>query len=545
LVALLVSGFGSAAHRWVGDEPGSEGLTGALSRPISGGILVGLLVFPWVYPERPMIIAGLASLLLVIPMIRLLTPLVGDSVRKVIYAVSLWVVVDLLRDYLIAEPVLNRLVLLAETIVVLVGIAWLIRPARLSEVERPGIGMRFLGVGARIAGLILLVSIGANVVGNVTLAQLLCGGLLNSIYFGIVLYGALQVLEGLYYVILRTPAANHLRMVQHHSGLLRRRGMRVLAFAMTIFWFAIALRQFDMRGVFIEWATAVLDAKIGAGGLEFSLGQVLGFLLTVWISVLVARVIRFALQEDILPRTQLARGVPHTISQLVSYGVIVMGFVLAVAVAGLDMGRFVLMISALGVGIGIGLQDVVNNFVSGLILLFERPIQVGDTVELAECHGIVKSIGLRSTTVRTWDGAEVVIPNSRFVANEFTNWTLSDPQRRMQIPVGVAYGTEPGRVLEILQAVAASNPEVMEDPEPVALFVGFGESSLDFMVRAWTESLSWRQVMSDLTVSIHAALADADITVPFPQRDLHLVSVAEGVSPPGGGGGPGGSASDG
>ena len=143
-----------------------------------------------------------------------------------------------------------------------------------------------------------------------------------------------------------------------------------------------------------------------------------------------------------------------------------------------------------------------------------------------------------------WDGAEVVIPNSRFIANEFTNWTLSDPQRRMQIPVGVAYGTDPARVLELLQSVAASNPEVMEDPEPAALFTGFGESSLDFMVRAWTESLSWRQVMSDLTIAIHQALADADITVPFPQRDLHLVSVAEGVSPPGGGGERGGPASD-
>ena len=249
LVAILVSAIGSAAHRWVGDDSSSDALTAALSRPIAGGTLVGLLIFPWVYPERPMIVGGLVSVFAVFPMIRLLTPLVGDSVRKVIYVVSLWVVVNLLREYLVAAPTFNRLILLAETLVVLGGIAWLIRPARLVELERPGIGMRFLGVGARVAGLVLVVSIGANVIGNVTLANLLAGGLLNSIYFGIVLYGALQVMEAIYYVLLRTPAANKLRMVERHGALLRRRGMRILGLGIIIFWVSIVLRQFGIQGV--------------------------------------------------------------------------------------------------------------------------------------------------------------------------------------------------------------------------------------------------------------------------------------------------------
>jgi small-conductance mechanosensitive channel len=250
------------------------------------------------------------------------------------------------------------------------------------------------------------------------------------------------------------------------------------------------------------------------------------------ISILVARLLRFTLDEDILPRTQLPRGVPRTISLLAGYGIVTLGFVAAVAVAGIDMGRFALMVSALGVGIGIGLQDVVNNFVSGLILLFERPIQAGDQVEVGECAGEVRRIGLRSTTVRTWDGAEVVIPNSRFVSSEFTNWTLSDPQRRMHILVGVEYGTDPERVLSILRDVATGHPDVMDDPSPVALFTGFGDSSLDFMLRAWTEVTAWRGIMSELTVSIHTALAEAGINVPFPQRDLHLVSVADGARGP-------------
>ncbi|MFP8872984.1 MAG: mechanosensitive ion channel domain-containing protein, partial [Myxococcota bacterium] len=424
LVTVLVSALGSAAHRWVGDESGSDALTRALSRPFAGGILVGLLIFPAVYPERPAIVATMVALLILVPVIRLLTPLVGASVRRAIYAIAVWMVVDLIRDYLVADPLLSRLVLLVETLVVLAGIVWLIRPSRLTEVDRAGVGMRMLGVAARVAAVFLVLSIGANVIGNVTLAALLCQGVLRSIFLGIVLYGALQVLEGVYFVLLRTPAAGRLRMVQRHRPLLRRRGLRVLGVGISFLWVYLSLSYFGVWQQTTQLIWLVLGTPLVAGGLEVSLGQILGFVLVVWISILFARLLRFTLDEDVLPRTELARGVPRTISLLVGYGVVILGFVAAVAVAGIDMGRFALMVSALGVGIGIGLQDVVNNFVSGLILLFERPIRAGDQVEVGECIGEVRRIGLRSTTVRTWDGAEVVIPNSRFVSNEFTNWTL-------------------------------------------------------------------------------------------------------------------------
>ncbi|MBW2273627.1 MAG: mechanosensitive ion channel, partial [Deltaproteobacteria bacterium] len=237
------------------------------------------------------------------------------------------------------------------------------------------------------------------------------------------------------------------------------------------------------------------------------------------------------LEEDILPRASLPRGVPYAVSTAVRYVILIIGFLLAVAAAGLDLSRFALMAGALGVGIGIGLQDVVNNLVSGLILLFERPIQTGDTVEVGGVMGEVRRIGIRSSTVRTWDGAEVVIPNARFISDQFVNWTLSDRQRRMTIKLGVKYGTDPDRVLEILLERASAHPDVLDTPEPVALFNGFGDSSLDFEVRAWTlRADAWRQVQSDITIFIDAALKEAGIEIPFPQRDLHLRSVDPGVS---------------
>jgi small-conductance mechanosensitive channel len=138
----------------------------------------------------------------------------------------------------------------------------------------------------------------------------------------------------------------------------------------------------------------------------------------------------------------------------------------------------------------------------------------------------VRRIGIRSSTLRTFDGAEVVIPNARFVSDEFVNWTLSDRNRRIEIPVGVAYGSDPERVIALLLDVANSHPEIMSNPEPTALFLSFGDSSLDFQLRAWTgRSETWREVASQLAVAINRALAEADIVIPFPQRDLHLRSV--------------------
>jgi len=190
------------------------------------------------------------------------------------------------------------------------------------------------------------------------------------------------------------------------------------------------------------------------------------------------------------------------------------------------MDRVALLLSALGVGIGFGLQNVVNNFVSGVILLFERPVRVGDRLQLDELFGDVTTIGIRASTVRTVDGADVIVPNGDFISTRVTNWTFADRKRRIILPVGVAYGTPPRRVLELLAEVAHAQPAVLAEPAPDVLFRGFGDSSLDFEIRVFTEE-DWIRVMSDLAVATAEALEAAGITIPFPQRDLHLRNIPE------------------
>jgi len=519
-----VTGLRRKAVVWVGEDASLAPIIDSLSRPVSGGFLAAAVSFPWLFPERPDVFSGLIALLVIPPLIYFLVPLVKPSVRRALYALAAWLVVNLFRIYLIPDPFLSRLTLLAEGLVALSVMLWMLRPQRLHDLEEnTGALLWLLSLGMRLAILILVGAIIANVVGNVTLAALLTQALVNSLFTAAVLGAALKVIEFILVAALHTNTARQLRMVRRRGRVIRDGGIRFLRIGLVLFWFWISLRRFQVSDLALEYTTAILDAPIGAGDFSLTLGHLFGAILVIVVSVYLARVVRFVLDEDVMPRTNLPRGVPYTISVLAGYGIILLGSLAAVAAAGIDMSRFALVLSALSVGIGIGLQGVVNNFVSGLILLFERPLKVGDTVEVADVRGEVRLIGLRSTTVRTWDGSEVVIPNARFISEEFTNWTLSDRIRRIQIPIGVAYGSPPERVMEILKGIAESNERVMEHPEPRAMMLGFGESSLDFELRAWTEYIDdWTGVRSELAIAIDAELAAAGIQIPFPQRDLHV-----------------------
>ncbi len=203
---------------------------------------------------------------------------------------------------------------------------------------------------------------------------------------------------------------------------------------------------------------------------------------------------------------------------------------LTLAALGMDMTKVTLLAGALGVGIGFGLQTIVNNFVSGLILIVERPVGVGDLIEVGSLTGEVKRIGIRSSTVRTAQGAEVIVPNAELVTKEVVNWTRSDRQRRYDIDVGVAYGSEPEQVMRLLVEAAGDVPEIMTDPAPRAMFKGFGDSSLDFRLLAWVQTVDvGLQAQNALRVAILRKLDKAGIAIPFPQRDLHIHSANDGA----------------
>jgi potassium-dependent mechanosensitive channel len=242
------------------------------------------------------------------------------------------------------------------------------------------------------------------------------------------------------------------------------------------------------------------------------------------------------LEEDVFPHVHLQPGVPYALSTFVRYAVVIVGFVIALLVLGVNLDRVTVLGGALGVGVGFGLQNIVNNFVSGLIVLFERPVRVGDSVQIREIQGEIRRIGIRSSTVVAWEGAEVIVPNSMLVAEQVTNWTPTIYHRRLDVPVGVAYGAGPDEVVKLLTDVAGAHPDVIAQPAPQALFLGFGDSALKFELRAWTNRLDrFGLIKSELGIAVFRALRGAGIPIPFPQHEVRLLhdpSEADGWGQP-------------
>jgi potassium-dependent mechanosensitive channel len=221
------------------------------------------------------------------------------------------------------------------------------------------------------------------------------------------------------------------------------------------------------------------------------------FTLTFIVSIFIAKLLRYLLEEDVLSRMKLAPGVAFSVSTIVYYIILLLGFFLAVSSAGVDLNKFTILMGALGVGIGFGLQNVVSNFISGLIMIFERPLKVGDIIEVGTLSGKVQKIGIRASTLKTFDGAEVVVPNGTLISTELVNWTKTDQLRRIEILIGVAYGTKPDTVIDILKKIPLNHSDVIKNKPPVVLFKGFGESSLDFSLRFWTSNFGqWLELQS-------------------------------------------------
>jgi small-conductance mechanosensitive channel len=278
---------------------------------------------------------------------------------------------------------------------------------------------------------------------------------------------------------------------------------------------------------------ALFAAKLERGSISISVGGVLEFFLVVWLAHLLSRFLRFVLQEDVYPRIDLAPGMSYAASSLLNYIILALGFLAALGVLGVDYNKVSVLVGAFGVGIGFGLQSIVNNFVSGLILLFERPIHVGDTVEIGELLGTVRRIGIRASVVHTLQGADIIVPNSQLVTDKVTNWTLSDRMRRVDLPVGVNYGAEPKKVIELLEQTARAHPDVLPEPAPRALFMGYGDSSINFELRVWPRQFNlYVQVKSDLAAAVYDAVQASEMSFPFPQRVVKLLHDAEAAAAP-------------
>ena len=278
------------------------------------------------------------------------------------------------------------------------------------------------------------------------------------------------------------------------------------------------LRQEALIGGFLE-------PNLRLGQNEFSILSLLVLIALLLGVVVVSGIITNFLRSRVLRLTGIDRGSREAISVLIKYSLIFVGTVVLLQVWGLDLSSLALIASALGVGIGLGLQNIAKDFGSGLILVFERPIQVGHFVSFGEFQGTVEHIGARSTEIKTLDQISIIVPNSRFLEQEVINWSHRNPVSRIRLPVGVAYSSDPKQIEDVLIEVSYQHPQVLSKPPPLVFFKGFGDSALNFELLVWiADPPKQLVIMSDLYYAIEAALRQHKIEIPFPQRDLHVRS---------------------
>jgi potassium-dependent mechanosensitive channel len=530
LLILFLAGFVALARRvrrWTEEKPDLKASLAVFRHPLATALVLALLIGrPLFYPDAPIVFRELLGVVLILPLLRVLQLIVTPSLRGALYLFAALYLLMSVNSLLMAGTVFERYTLLLLSVAAAGTVAWIFRPGGRAEQLDGGAWWRLARLGARISLLILGIAVLANIGGLVSLAGLLTNAVISSAFTAIVLFAGVAVVRATVVALMQTGLLQHLNLVRWHGAAVDQWLMRILPLAALLAWVVTTTRLFRIEGVLGEAVRSVLFSSVTIGTIEISLGDILGFALAIYIGVMVSRFLRFVLTVDLFPRVTLPRGVAATIAMLLNYLVLGIAAVLAIAAAGIQLDRLAIILGALTIGIGFGLQNIVNNFVSGLILAFERPVQAGDTVEFSSMFGRVTRIGVRSSTVRTFDGAEVIVPNANLISNEVTNWTLSDMRRRMEIMVGVAYGSNPRQVLELLLDVARRDERLLETPAPSALFLGFGDSSLGFSLRAWTDDFdNFLAIKSDLTVAIHDALYAAGIEIPFPQRDLHLRSV--------------------
>ena len=257
-----------------------------------------------------------------------------------------------------------------------------------------------------------------------------------------------------------------------------------------------------------------------------TIGSILLLLILFASVIIIERIVQKQLIRRFLSRTKLQPSLQFGLSRIIGYTLIAVGFYVAFQLVGFDLSSLAIIAASLGVGIGFGLQNIINNLVSGIIILAERPISIGDRIEVAGVAGRVTKIQLRSTTVVTNDNITMIVPNADFISNTVTNWSHGDPKVRIRVPVGVAYGSDLKLLQRLLLEAAAEHPKALRDPSPVVLFTEFGDSSLNFELGVWTEEMTATPIhfTSEMNFIIDQKLRENDIEIPFPQRDLHVRS---------------------
>lgn len=504
-------------------------LTGViLKKPFSAAIMVTFFILVFSNFNMPAIMVEIITILITIPIVRLIPGFVDPKLWKSYFIlISLFVLIQI--DSYFAEYLLisQRYILLFEALIALYMLYSFYRKRELLMSSSFSWGRQIVPRIIPVAILFIIVSIIGNIMGMSFLAENMVVGTVKSSMYLLMLFMIYLIINGFISILMRRQQAHAFQALKKRTKIVEKQIMIIFGLIISYIWIRGVLKAFFIYEMVEEGVVSFVSYNWMFGSFSVSISSILGFIIVVAITFFISRFISLILEEDIFARIKFPRGVAGAISMMSRYIIVGIGIIVALAVAGFDMSKFSLIIGALGVGIGFGLQNIINNFVSGLILAFERPIQAGDVIEVGKNLGTVRQIGVRASRIRSFDGTEVIIPNADLISKDVINWTLSDKLKRQEIFIKVAIDSNPHLVKDILEKVCEDHAYVLDEPRPLILYLGFSEYSLDFRMLFWTYADNGLSTKSEVGLKVYDELQKAGVRIPVPSREVNIKNQAD------------------
>ena len=494
-------------------------------RPFAASLLIALVSLGWLAPNPPRLFFEALFLLVPLPAAMVALRATSAPIALTLYGIAGSAMMLALRGLLEASPIANRLLILLQTLCVAIPVAIDLRHGGLQQALR----WANPGIVRAVAWLVMVISamVGLQAIfGFFPAASFMRSGVGSVLSSGLIFVTTGALLYGAARELLATPVAQWLNSARDEDPALLR-VLRLAIGALTVV--SILVVSTGSLGLVFAATTALaslMDTTLEVGSLSIAFKSVATSFFIVVMTLALTGIVGFILSREILPRLPLRAGAGYAIVTFTRWAIFIIGIVLALSALGIDMAKITLLAGALSVGIGFGLQNVVNNFVSGLILIVERPISIGDVIEWGGMSGTVTRIGIRSSTVRTGQGAEILVPNGDLVSKEVVNWTRSDRQRRYDVDVGVALNSRPEEVMALLMAAAAEVPEIMQTPPPRVVFKGVSDTEMNFTLLAWVSTVDLgTQAQNAMWVAMIKKLEGAGIA-PFSTRSIEIQAAA-------------------
>ncbi len=489
-----------------------------LQRPISAFILLVILTNILIFDQRPDSLIKLTTFLIVIPIVRIFSSMIEHSLHKYLYSFFILFIFQLISTFSNGFDLTHQLFSLSLDILFSTIMFLFIRSIKKNtfriisnKIILYALSINFL--------LFYLLSIITNLVGYTSLSYTLSTAVSTLITVSILLYLLSLILQGYILIIFRRRVTDISNKLIEFSAKMEQSIIFFIRLFMFSWWLFLFAKILHVDEDIILFKESLLAISWQVGELTLSIDSVVSFIIILVLTYFTARTLQIILTFFIFAKIRFGRGVATAISSVTNYIVIILGTLIALASLGISTQQFSLIFGALGVGIGFGLRNIIANFVSGIIMIFERPVQIGDTITVDDMMGDVTKIGSRSSTIKTYDGSEVIIPNADFISQKIINWTFSDKERRKTFYIKVAIGSDVQTVLDIMLDIAKKHPDVLSTPTPIATLLSVGEYYLEFKLYYWlTENVI--VAPSDITIGIYNALLEAGIKMPAHKQEV-------------------------